>query len=129
MQVWDCDIAASSNGIEIKGTPRRGGYVRNVTVRDCTFPRLLIHSVAYNDDGDPAPEPPYFEHFTFERLNLTGRKQEHGQTEAVSPVEIDGFSAPGHEVRGVCLRHCTLPAQAEIRLSNFLDFSRENAAP
>lgn len=48
VQIWDCDIAASSNGIEIKGTPKRGGYVRNVTVRDCTSPAcsfILFHTM------------------------------------------------------------------------------------
>ena len=42
-------------GIEIKATPKRGGYVRGVTVRDCTAPRVILHSVSYNDDGEPAP--------------------------------------------------------------------------
>lgn len=36
VQIWDCDFANSLYGIEIKATPKRGGYVRGVTVRDCT---------------------------------------------------------------------------------------------
>lgn len=119
VQIWDCDIAASSNGIEIKGTPKRGGYVRNVTVRDCTFPRLLIHSVPYNDDGIPAPEPPYFEDFHFERLHLTGQKQEHGTVESVAPIEIDGFTAPGHKIKNVLLSDCVLPPNAKLLLSRY----------
>ena len=119
VQIWDCNIAASSNGIEIKGTPKRGGFVRGVTVRDCTFPRLLIHSVPYNDDGIPAPEPPYFENFRFERLHLTGQKQEHGAVETVAPIEIDGFTAPGHKIKNVLLSDCTLPQSAELRLARY----------
>ncbi len=38
VQIWDCDLANSLSGIEIKATPKRGGYVRGVTVRDCTAP-------------------------------------------------------------------------------------------
>ena len=28
VQIWDCDLANSLSGIEIKATPKRGGYVR-----------------------------------------------------------------------------------------------------
>ena len=42
VKIWDCDVAASYSGIEIKGTPQRGGYVRNVSVRDCSF--ILDHN-------------------------------------------------------------------------------------
>lgn len=117
VQIWDCDMAASSNGIEIKGTPKRGGYVRSVTVRDCSFPRLLIHAVPYNDDGIPAPEPPVFENYRFERLHLTGKKKEHGQTETVPPIEIEGFAQQGRPVQNVILQDCVLPAAAQITLA------------
>lgn len=117
VKIWDCSIATSSNGIEIKGTPKRGGYVRDITVKDCIFPRLLIHSVPYNDDGIPAPEPPYFENYLFERLCLTGQKSEHGETEMVAPIELEGFTAPGHKIKNVTLRDCTLPEHAELKLA------------
>lgn len=48
-------------GIEIKGTKKRGGYVKNVKVRDSRTARILFHSVGYNDDGAGAPKPPVFE--------------------------------------------------------------------
>lgn len=57
VQIWDCDLANSLSGIEIKATPKRGGYVRGVTVRDCITPRVMLHSVSYNDDGVPAGAP------------------------------------------------------------------------
>ena len=93
--------------------------MRNVTVRDCTFPRLLIHSVPYNDDGIPAPEQPYFEDFHFERLHLTGQKQEHGTVASVAPIEIDGFTAPGHKIKNVLLSDCVLPPNAKLLLSRY----------
>ena len=68
VHIWDCDIARSSNGFEIKGTTKRGGFVKNILVQDCHFPRLLIHSVPYNNDGIPAPHPPVFENFSFHRI-------------------------------------------------------------
>ena len=56
--IWDCDLGRSKYGIEIKGTKKRGGYVRNVHARDCTVSRVLMHAVGYNDDGVGAPTPP-----------------------------------------------------------------------
>lgn len=126
VRIWDCDISRSSNGMEIKGTPKRGGYVRNVRVQNSSFPRLLIHAVPYNDDGIPAPQPPYFEDFSFENMHLTGRRLEHGETETVPPIEIAGFSAAGHEVRGVRLKDCILPREAEVKFSRCRMMTLEN---
>ena len=117
VKIWDCDVATSYSGIEIKGTPQRGGYVRNVSVRDCSFPRLMIHSVPYNNDGVPAAEEPKFEGFHFERLRLTGIRMGHGDPVPVDPIEIEGFRTPGHAIQDVTLRDCTLPQAANIRLA------------
>lgn len=109
VQIWDCNLANSSYGVEIKGTKKRGGYVRNIRVRDCTLPRLMIHSVAYNDDGEPAPRPPIFEHCRFEGLVLTGRGLEGSDTwRDVAPLELVGFDVPGHELHDIVLKDCSL---------------------
>ena len=126
VQIWDCDIARSSNGIEIKGTPKRGGYVRGVTVRDSSFPRLLIHAVPYNDDGVPAPQPPVFQNFRFERLRLTGRRLERGAEDVVDPLEICGFAAAGHEVQDVVCKDLTLPPDAVLRVARCRGLTLEN---
>lgn len=126
VRIWDCEIANSSYGIEIKGTPKRGGYVRGVRVRDCRLSRLLVHAVAYNDDGDPAPQPPVFADLSFENLQLTGRRLADGRWEPVPPVEIAGFPAPGHAVQNLRIRNCALPAAAELRLSHCEGVSLEN---
>jgi len=98
-------------GLEIKGTKKRGGYVRDIQAQDCRLPRLLVHAVGYNDDGVPAPHPPVFEHFRFERLDITGRALDHkDEWSDVSPLELVGFDVPGHELRAVVLHDCTLPA-------------------
>ena len=109
VQIWDCDIANSAYGIEIKGTPQRGGYVRDITVRDCRVPRVLIHAVPYNNDGVPAPHPPEFSGFSFSGLTLTGRALVDGAWQTVRPVEVEGFDEPGYEVRDVQFQDCTLP--------------------
>lgn len=126
IKIWDCDVAASYSGIEIKGTPQRGGYVRNVSVRDCSFPRLMIHSVPYNNDGVPAEEEPWFENFCFERLELTGIRMGHGEPVTVDPIEIEGFHSPGHMIQNVRLSDCTLPQDANIRLALYENLTLQN---
>lgn len=126
VKIWDCDISESSNGIEIKGTPKRGGYVRDICVQNCSFPRLLIHTVPYNDDGVPAPQPPVFEDFRFEGLHLTGLRKEHRTTECVAPMEIAGFEAAGHEVRHVVCKNLVLPSGAPLLFSRYSGLTLEN---
>lgn len=126
VKIWDCDAATSYSGIEIKGTPQRGGYVRDVSVRDCTFPRLMIHSVPYNTDGIPAAAEPLFENLYFERLRFTGVRVGHGEPVPVDPVEIEGFCTPGHKIKHVTIRDCVLPAKASLRIALYEGLTLEN---
>ena len=126
VHIWDCDIARSSNGFEIKGTTKRGGFVKNILVQDCHFPRLLIHSVPYNNDGIPAPHPPVFENFSFHRIVLTGKKIEHGFISKVEPLDIQGFSAPDYEVKKIHLKNCIFPQSSTFYFSLCSELNIEN---
>ena len=109
VQIWDCDLANSLSGIEIKATPKRGGYVRGVTVRDCITPRVMLHSVPYNDDGLPAGAPPKLEHCFFERLTLTAEVLDHDRSRHdAAPIEIAGFDKPGYEVEDIVFKDITI---------------------
>ena len=109
VQIWDCDLANSLSGIEIKATPKRGGYVRGVTVRDCITPRVMLHSVPYNDDGVPAGTPPKLEHCFFERLTLTAEVLDHDRSRHdAAPIEIAGFDTPGYEVEDIVFKDITI---------------------
>ena len=118
VQIWDCDFANSLYGIEIKATPKRGGYVRGVTVRDCTAPRVILHSVSYNDDGEPAPEPPKFSHCWFEGLTLTGRTLDHDHIwQDAAPIESVGFDCHGGEIEDITFKDITITKEsAELKL-------------
>ncbi|NMN01120.1 polygalacturonase [Bifidobacterium sp. DSM 109958] len=108
--IWNVDLSRSRYGMHIKGTPKRGGYVRDVTVRDCELACITVHAVGYNDDGVPGPDEPFFERFRFERLHVLGRywgDDEH-DVRPTTAVLVKGFAKPGHEVRGVELRNVTL---------------------
>lgn len=107
--VWDCDLSKSVYGLEIKGTWKRGGYVKGIRVDNCRLPRLLFHEVGYNNDGEPADRPPVFSDCLFRRLEILGeyynRKKEWTECEA---IELRGFEQPGHEVSGICFEDVVL---------------------
>ena len=107
--IWDCDLENSVYGIEIKGTKKRGGFVRDIHVRDCTLPRILFHSVGYNDDGISAGVAPVFENCSFERVTLKGIYQEMNKTYTpCDAILLCGFDEPGHELRNITFSDVTL---------------------
>jgi len=116
VKIWDCDMGDSLCGIEIKGTKKRGGYVRNVQVRDCRVSRLLFHSVGYNDDGTGAGVAPVFENCTFENVWITGKCLNHDHKYyEMNCMELVGFDEPGHALRNILLKDITLGAVGEAR--------------
>lgn len=107
--IWDCDMSSSLYGIEIKGTKKRGGYVRNVSVKDCLVSRILIHSVGYNDDGIGAPTPPIFENISFEQINVFGECLDHDrQWRPCEALELCGFDEAGYELKNVSFSNLIL---------------------
>ena len=116
VKIWDCDMGASLCGIEIKGTKKRGGYVRKVHVRDCRAARVMFHSVTYNDDGTGAAETPVFEDCIFERMQITGKCFDHdGAYHEANCIELVGFEQPGHALRNILLKDITLGVEGETR--------------
>lgn len=102
--VWDCDLAQSIYGMEIKGTWKRGGYVKNIRMDNCVIPRLLFHEVDYNNDGEPAPDMPFFSHCEFNRLHILGEYySRQGEWTPCDAIELRGFDGPGHEVSDIRL--------------------------
>lgn len=109
VRVWNCDMGVSMFGLEIKGTKKRGGYVRNVHISHCKVCRILLHSVGYNDDGEGAPEAPVFEDCLFEDMELTAvmhnREDEDVPCEA---IEVAGFDTPGHEAKNIRFKNIVI---------------------
>lgn len=124
VHIWDCNLANSYSGIEIKGTQKRGGYVRDIFVQDCITPRVMIHSVPYNDDGIPAPAIPVFTQFRFDRITLTGLLLDHDyRYNECTAIEICGFDPPGHEVRDVRFIDCLSQENTSIRIQKCQEIS------
>lgn len=109
VSIWDCNMSSSLFGIEIKGTKKRGGYVRNVRVCDCSAARVLFHSVGYNDDGIAAPEAPVFENCRFDHVEILGEYLDDEKTwKPCEALELCGFDEPGHELKDIVFSHVKL---------------------
>lgn len=127
VRIWDCDLSDSWCGIEIKGTKKRGAYVRDIHVSDCHTSRILMHSVLYNDDGERvSPHPPVFENCLFERVYIQGHYTdqhdfEGGGIKESPAIELYGFDEEGYEIKNlkfkdiviedrkvqsICMQHC-----------------------
>ena len=124
---WDNDISSSSNGFEIKGTWKRGGYVRDIRIRDSSSPCVTIHSVPYNNDGVPAPDKPYFSNMSFENLDLSGIRTDNitGEMSQCPIIDIEGFDSGDHAVRGISFSGIRIPdgSKGEMRICNAVDVS------
>ncbi len=109
IRIWNCDIRDSVYGIEIKATKKRGGFVRNVCVRNIHTCRILMHSVGYNDDGIAAPTVPIFEDCSFEDLEITARRKGmDGEFVDCQAIELAGFDEPGHFIKNVRFKNISI---------------------
>lgn len=115
VRIWDCDLARSIYGVEIKATKKRGGYVRGIFVKDCELSRIMMHSVGYNDDGEPAPDIPIFEDCVFENLCLRGIEYSNGTSEPKDAIEFIGFEENGHFIKNVRLKNIMLDDNGRSR--------------
>ena len=112
--IWDCDMKKSIFGLELKATKKRGGYVKNIHVSRCRLPRLMMHSVPYNDDGEAAPTVPEFSDCVFENLTICGEAREWGETEIkpCAAIELIGFGE-GDELKNILFKNITIDNEYE----------------
>ncbi len=118
--IQDCKIGNLIYGLQIKGTKERGGYVKNVIVRDCDLLKITLYTqLNYNNDGEAAPELPLFSDMEFSNLNLS--KAKAGET----VMDINGFADEQHYTRNILFKNISLPEQSTIRIKNAksLEFS------
>lgn len=112
VRIWNCDLENSANGIEIKATRKRGGYVKDIHAVHCIVPRLLFHSVGYNDDGIAGPHPPVFEKCSFTDIDITRSKLNEAEEcmEPCEAMELCGFEEKEYHLRDVSFRDIRIAA-------------------
>ena len=127
--IWDCDFTKSRAGIGIKVTPKRGGYVRNVRVRNCRFVNLRARSVTFNDDGEPSGVMSVVEDVLFENTVLTGvAVTETGERRPTEALFISGLEGEENHFRNIAFQGLMLPTGADqkIVLRNVKDLTLKN---
>ncbi|HEY4789099.1 MAG TPA: glycoside hydrolase family 28 protein [Bacteroidales bacterium] len=109
--IQDCKIGALDNGLRIKTNKFRGGYVENVTVKDCDLLKILVTTqYTPNNDGAAAPDLSYVRNLEFSNLNMN-------DAAIKKPViSVDGFDDPEHYFKGLVFKNITLPDNANISI-------------
>lgn len=110
VRIWDCDIEHSAYGVQIKGTPKRGAYVRDVHVSNCILPRILFVSVPYNDDGEGSKIPPVFSNCSYRNIVLTSMflQEQADVMVPCNPIELRGFEGEDYYIDNVCFSDITI---------------------
>ncbi len=107
--IWDCDFSKTYFGFEIKGTKKRGGYVKNIFMKDSKITRIMMHAVKYNDDGIAAPTVPYFGDCRFENIEICPEAFDH-RTEKFTHcpiITLCGFDEE-HKVENIVFENITV---------------------
>ena len=82
IQLENCRIENTNYGLDIKAHVDRGGYIRNVTLCNCSIDGLNAHSVDYNTDGKAAEDLPAFENISLHNCQIT---------DPMKSIKIHGF--------------------------------------
>ena len=131
--IWNCCIPYGT-GIYIKSQKKRGGYVKNVKVYNCSTPSISIHSsYGVNNDGEPAPNPPEISDMIFEDITVTGVSlftNDHERVEPETAVSVSGLDKE-HPIKNVTLKNITLKYRSmmpyqSVYLSNVEGVKLEN---
>ena len=130
--IWDCDFTDSRSGIGIKVTDKRGGFVRDVRVRNCRFVNLLARRVKFNDDGEGAGVLPIVEDVLFENNEFTGVSVNlNGERSATDVLVLSGPDDEAHYFRRFTFDGLRIPCAAaanpaSLRIRNVKDLTIKN---
>lgn len=92
--IWDCDYQESALGLNIKTTAKRGGYVKNVRLKNCRMVGIGVRTkYGCNNDGEGSGELTVIENLLYEDIYLYGKKPQHiiVPDNYRDPIYFDGF--------------------------------------
>lgn len=123
VEVWDCDMSHTAWGLEVKATKKRGGYVRDVRMRQCKTSRIMIHSVEYNDDGEGSDVPPVFENMEFRDVQLVDRFDPNTVSggsvgDLGCDIDVRGYDVPGYEARNIAFHNVEFAIASDRKTSD-----------
>lgn len=109
--IMDCRAGDLLNGLQIKATPQRGGYVENIRVTDSSIQKIKMFTrLNYNNDGEGAQELPVYRNMVFQNLDMTQAAM--GQT----LIEINGFERTDHYTNNIVFKDITVPEKTTIKV-------------
>lgn len=105
--VWDCEYVQSTKSINLKTTVKRGGYIKNVVVKNCDLMGISLRtSVGFNNDGESARVLTKLEDFHFENLRLKGNNVGVRNIKVQStPIHIEGFDDGENSAKNITLKN------------------------
>ncbi len=109
VKIWDCDIETSFAGLNIKSTPSRGGYIKNVSVYHLKTSKIFFRtSMNGNDDGASADTLPRLENFVFEDITITGIETytDNQRIDKANAIDVIGYQK--NKLKGLVLRNIRL---------------------
>jgi len=129
--VWDCDFSVSHCGMILKTTRKRGGFIRNVKVRDSVFNSFTIYTdLPYNNDGESAPTLPKIEKIWLKNVTLTGVKTFlDGKTEKIDCIELYGLDEEEYHLKDVSFNNITIVGKEktqDFKIKNVKNLVMEN---
>lgn len=133
--IWDCDFSVSYSGLQIKTMRKRGGYVRNIRVRNCNFASVSIQTeLTYNNDGESALTLPKIEDVSFKNVLLTGvRTYADGKTENLDCLELCGLKEEEYHLENITLQDVRIRAREDgtehtFKIKNVKNLTMERIA-
>ncbi|MBQ8320567.1 MAG: glycoside hydrolase family 28 protein [Clostridia bacterium] len=134
IKVWDCNFFEGKTGFVIKSTRKRGGYVRNVTVRNCDFASVRIYSYyTCNDDGESGNEITIIENISFENIKIKGAYPYLNKSEIYFyTLELCGFDEEEYYLNNLYFKNVEIfqreDANMQLKIKNVKNLTLENVA-
>lgn len=130
--IWDCDFDKGGGGFRVKSTRKRGGFVKNVKIRNCKLIDIRLWTgYTCNDDGEGAGALTDIENFDIKNVEIHGvsYRPEQPIIEVV-PIMLWGFEEPERYIRNVKIDGVRLPSSDDglqrIEIKNAADVSINN---
>lgn len=133
IKIWDCDFFDGKSGFSVKTTRKRGGYVKNITVRNCGFASMLLRAdYPTNDDGVGVDELTNVENLFFENIKIKGVYPYLNKAEKYYyTLYLCGFDEKDHYLNNLRLKNVQLYGRADgdmqsVKIKNVKNLSIEN---
>ena len=122
IKIWNCDFERTLYGLHIKSTKKRGGYIKNIDVRDSIIARVIIDEVKYNDDGESSNNITEIENISISDSVISGiiYLDEH-RNEKTQAFYID---CPGLKLKNINLNNISIK-DSTLTDSKYLETVKE----